>query len=446
MDRSEWTWNCPIGNEEEERGPPPADFQMLEVYPDPGSCPIIGIRNNGASCFAASVMQLLMHLPRFVLSILQKYPETSQEKAVERFMIRYLAEASLKSGNMDTMSFSSPSLMDDLGFPPLQPSSAEEFYTRLLDVYGGTCVWRAVTTVDIFRIATGIKTPHSYIPAMQTSLTVQRKHSVRESILHFLEPECIDAENPQRTIVTQTQIVSLPSVLCLHLKNMNEICDGYFHIDNNLTLWDANGEKNYELYAIIEHKGPRVRGHYVSIIRKFDSWWICNDSEITELEIGLEEYLMKTYVTGGITVPVMIMYTDVAERDYLFKSDEAGVRLPTIIKYRDEDPTASIIWFDVSTEANYNPKLLAFTGSTMRYKALANQSLSEILAELAGKLEMEDTNLSVWQLGGGYVTKWIDVTNKTGRELSSSQILVLQHDTAFSMRKSRLIFFCELHL
>ena len=82
-----------------------------------------------------------------------------------------------------------------------------------------------------------------------------------------------------------------------------------------MTLRDNEGERDYELYGLVEHSGPRKSGHYVSILSKFGEWWKCNDSEVTKLECGLGEYLERTYVPGGVTVPVMVMYTDITQRE-----------------------------------------------------------------------------------------------------------------------------------
>lgn len=42
--------------------------------------------------------------------------------------------------------------------------------------------------------------------------------------------------------------------------------------------------EEYELYAVIKHKGSKSRGHYMSVVRAEGRWYLCNDSKVQELQ------------------------------------------------------------------------------------------------------------------------------------------------------------------
>ena len=53
--------------------------------------------------------------------------------------------------------------------------------------------------------------------------------------------------------------------------------------------------RNFELRGVIYHSGTANGGHYISIIRLNDGWYLCNDGTITKLE-NIENYLNYGYI------------------------------------------------------------------------------------------------------------------------------------------------------
>ena len=49
----------------------------------------------------------------------------------------------------------------------------------------------------------------------------------------------------------------------------------------------------YSLFGFIIHKGNNLhKGHYISIVKRDKKWYLCNDSEITEMKASLSnEYI-----------------------------------------------------------------------------------------------------------------------------------------------------------
>ncbi len=52
-------------------------------------------------------------------------------------------------------------------------------------------------------------------------------------------------------------------------------------------------KSKYSIFAIIMHCGKSIQaGHYVSIIKRKEKWYICDDDEIEE--ISRDQILVKT--------------------------------------------------------------------------------------------------------------------------------------------------------
>ena len=267
------------------------DFGVLEVYPDPEKLAVTGIRNSGATCFAACVMQIFMHLPRFVMFVLRLYPETEEMKAIEKFVMQYVVDSS--TGR--SVHFISPSVIEAMGFSHHVAASAHEFYMKLLDAYGGTSAWKTMKIAELFRIHMSRTTGYSFFTEIHTSLLLQYHNSVRESLALFLTRDVIESDNPRRWVQTEIRIAILPPVLCLNFDAAPKR-GAPFHIYSELSEMDGTGVVNYSLYAVVEHIGAGS-GHYKCLLKKNGKWWDCNDSSIREVQ-SIQKYLATGYVTG----------------------------------------------------------------------------------------------------------------------------------------------------
>ena len=54
-------------------------------------------------------------------------------------------------------------------------------------------------------------------------------------------------------------------------------------------------DKDYELRSIVYHSGNTSGGHYINIVKNNDKWYICNDSNISEVS-NIDEFLKKGYI------------------------------------------------------------------------------------------------------------------------------------------------------
>ena len=127
-------------------------IECLDCYPDVNETRVVAIANAGSTCYAGSVMQVLMQIPRFVINALRCYPFTKELKAIELFIMRYIITA--KETKHQAMQFPEPLLTELLGFEPNTEGCAGEYFTLLMDQYkqNGLFSKEVVNVTDLFEI------------------------------------------------------------------------------------------------------------------------------------------------------------------------------------------------------------------------------------------------------------------------------------------------------
>lgn len=119
----------------------------------------------------------------------------------------------------------------------------------------------------------------------------------------------------------QLKLVSLPSVLCIHLKRFRN--DGFTRkLDNRVTFPETlnmkifnegqseNAQDYYGLYAVIVHIGTALFGHYTAYIRptQDQNWFYADDSTVRQ---ATWEHVQDTY--EGTRTAYLLLYRKMSE-------------------------------------------------------------------------------------------------------------------------------------
>lgn len=104
-----------------------------------------------------------------------------------------------------------------------------------------------------------------------------------------------EKENKLVDAYKRLYLKSLPKYLLIQLKrfaffSFSNKNDNDVEVPLNLKIKDYN----YELRGIIFHMGGANGGHYISIIKKEDKWFACNDNSVTEIN-NISNFLNKGY-------------------------------------------------------------------------------------------------------------------------------------------------------
>lgn len=101
----------------------------------------------------------------------------------------------------------------------------------------------------------------------------------------------------------KVNLIYLPKYLIIHLKRfsffgLSKKNNDPVNVNINLNLdkyYKNKPTHNYILRSIIFHIGSTNGGHYVSVINKNNKWFLCNDSNISEIK-DIEKYLNYGYI------------------------------------------------------------------------------------------------------------------------------------------------------
>lgn len=83
-------------------------------------------------------------------------------------------------------------------------------------------------------------------------------------------------------------------------------------VDGKLILTDDNGPREYELSSLVIHAGKSAEyGHYYSIGKNIDKWFVLNDSTVTEIQQPITRFISSLAQFNSDTVYVL-MYSEIS--------------------------------------------------------------------------------------------------------------------------------------
>ena len=248
-----------------------------------------GLKNIGSTCYMNSVLQSIHKL------IGQGYVKSSP-------VPRELSKLCQKMKNIrhvvSPTTFWRAFTNDKAAFRPRQPHDANEFFVNLLDLLPEEMLPRKF----LFKVQPKLacdSCKHVSISAPEKSfnLIVCCKHkTLNELATESLASEFIaEAKCPSCSeigSVTKTSNVTLfPHYFAINVKRFK--CDGanvtkiFTLIRDPLMPIQIEGN-SYSVEAVVCHTGLPDSGHYVALVkdRNFKSWWLCNDSIVTEVDMS----------------------------------------------------------------------------------------------------------------------------------------------------------------
>ena len=84
--------------------------------------------------------------------------------------------------------------------------------------------------------------------------------------------------------------------IILHLKRFQFTKNGPIKYNDNIDI-PINWRHGYRLKSFVIHRGGFGGGHYISVVRKEDEWYLCNDSSVTKIsENDVNKILKQAYI------------------------------------------------------------------------------------------------------------------------------------------------------
>jgi ubiquitin C-terminal hydrolase len=275
---------------------------------------MVGLENQGATCYMNSVLQSLFHLPRF-RQIVYRMPTETVDCRETSIPLNLQA----LFYNLQTRSEACPTrdLTVSFGWGLLEgfeQHDIQEFLRVLLtnieeklkpteDKEAIARLMRGHTRREISNRHRGFRQEVSE-EFYDLSLQVKDCRSVEESLARFVRSERLTGENQYDTgdgkidVEVKTQISELPPVLALHLERFEfdlrlssqEKINDRFEFGDRLDMqpYICDGDfpcTRYALFAVLVHSGSARFGHYYVYLRPNDGseWYEFNDSLVVSV-------------------------------------------------------------------------------------------------------------------------------------------------------------------
>lgn len=308
-----------------------------------------GIGNAGSTCFIASTIQCLQHIPAWKNYILEQHPRMCVEKRSKCLVCKMqrLSEACFtgnEAASPREISLNITSIGPDMR--PFQQEDAHEFLTCLFDkiqknlTHGmGKLDSATEMTTALGKVFGGYlrgqtvclscyETSNNYEEFLNISLDINNSSSIEDALTAFVAPETMEFSewyscekcSKKRQAEKRCFIDELPNCLIIHLKRYSYFprptkINKHIQFDERICLnkfvtHERRSENcAYLLSSIIVHQGSTLNsGHYSSYVsdpsdrNSTRQWYRMNDSIVSKVswdDVASQDAYMLFYVKSS---------------------------------------------------------------------------------------------------------------------------------------------------
>lgn len=342
-------------------------IQMPPFYPYTREERYVGIRNSGATCYMAAVLQVLYNLGAFrqLVYSFNQPPQTTS--AIQQLFVEL--QLSSKPPTVDKLL---RALGNAAEIARIQQDT-HEFLLAILEklenelgiVFKNNL--KLMMQVDL-SVSTDNKIENTITNTEEAlltlPLTVDGLHGIKESLSLLVSPETINLEKGD--IIQKRSITKLPPVMSFQLcrfkfsQTEGKVVEvkSKFICPETIDMKDFvdhpyNDETKYNLFAVVAHCGTPESGHYISYIKLAEKWTKFDDINVTTVEFSEvqqsfgsndgENSGFSFLFTYGAPVAYLVFYV----RDDCDKFIDAGDSVPVFLApYRSDCLFSKFVFYD----------------------------------------------------------------------------------------------------
>ena len=238
-----------------------------------------GILNIGNTCFMNSSLQFLLTIPNFgkdtaLSNFLNSYNDGNPQPELSKNVVASKLKSFDNHFQHDAHEWI-VNLLDILEVPRHVSGSAVNAARKITEEY---LPYQFKLDVDVvFDECKHTNTHIEDLNHLSLDLTESIEHSMTEFMQEVAVNSSCDTCNHKGSAIKKWKIRSMPQYLIIHIKRFTKFGRKMGDpINPTLT--------GYKLVATVNHMGNQFSGHYTACSYRDNKWWMCNDSNVCEIE------------------------------------------------------------------------------------------------------------------------------------------------------------------